>query len=92
MYNTSLDPCFWYGCWQDSVEGEAGAKKDTLSGKTALTEQQKKQKTLWNGVRIGLLVLLLVLEAATDKKWLSLFECDLLVWVNSAVIVFLCKY
>ena len=41
MYNTSLDPTFWCGCWQGSVE-EKLVPKDALSGITALTEQQKQ--------------------------------------------------
>lgn len=30
MYNTSLDPCFWYGCWQDRVEEKLVPKRCSL--------------------------------------------------------------
>lgn len=30
MYNTSLDPCFWYGCWQDSVKKKLVPKRRPL--------------------------------------------------------------
>lgn len=40
MYNTSLDPSLWYGCWQERVE-EKPAQEDDLNGITA------KQKTTW---------------------------------------------
>lgn len=30
MYNTSLDPCFWYGCWQDRKEEKLVPKRSSL--------------------------------------------------------------
>lgn len=93
MYNTSLDPCFWYGCWQESVE-EKLVPKDALSGITALTAQNKNDTSCILLVKWcqNLFTCAIVGFRNKNKKCLSLFKCDLLVWVNGAVIVLLCKY
>lgn len=58
MYNTSLDPCFWYGCWQYGVEGgrerELMPKTWHLFGITSLAGQKRACLAfyLWSGVSI----------------------------------------
>ena len=69
-------------------------QKDALSGITALTEQQKQHVLHFTRETVSESVYLCYCwfqKRLQTKECLSLLKCDLLVWVNSAVIVLLCK-
>lgn len=70
MYNTSLDPCFWFGCWQDSAKEKLVPKRRSLQGWLLSLSNKKTclKFYLWSVVRICLFVLFLGVETTKDKN------------------------